>query len=99
MENFRKINGYKGYFEQFCKELLYFGHYKNFTLMATIEFDGVVLISVGNMAKNQDLTENEIEEIMKELGFENRKYDTWNFSSLFRLKTKYFKITETEGSN
>lgn len=98
--NFRKIEGYKEYFEQFCKKLLYFGHYKNFTLMATIEFDDKTLISIGNMSPHDELSQAEIDEIMKKLGFENIKYKTWDFKRLFRNKTKYFElIPSNKGSN
>lgn len=90
--NFIRKTGMEEFCEQFSKKLLFFGYYKNYTLIATIEFDNKILISVGNKGDNIELAELEINEIMQELELQNKKYKTWKREVMGGVMTQFFEL-------
>lgn len=90
--NFIRKTGMEEFYKQFSKKLLFFGYYKNYTLIATIEFDNKILISVGNEGDNIELTELEITEIMQELELQNKNYKTWKREVIKGVLTQFFEL-------
>lgn len=89
--NFKKNLTVPAFFDR--GNLLFYGWYKNYSCIATVEDDGTY-ISLSAGAKHVVLTENEVQEILEK--FNISAYDTWEIESPLgnNYKTRYFKSKE-----
>ncbi|WP_303189308.1 hypothetical protein [Fusobacterium ulcerans] len=90
--NFIRKTGMEEFYKRFSKKLLFYGNYKNYTLIATIELNNKILISVGNMGDNIELAELEINEIMQELELQNKSYKTWKKEIIKGITAQFFEL-------
>lgn len=89
--NFKKVEAPE-FLVVMSKKILFYGKYKEYPLVATIEENEETLISLSNKKGSFNLSDDEIFEIMKKLNLENYIYETWEAKSSFGHTTRYFKI-------
>lgn len=89
--NFKKVE-VPEFLVAMSKKILFYGKYKEYPLVATIEENEETLISLSNKKGSFNLSDDEILEIMKKLNLENYIYETWEAKSPFGHTTRYFKI-------
>lgn len=89
--NFKKVEAPE-FLAALSKEVLFYGRYKEYPLVATIEKNEEILISLSSKKESFNLSDDEILEIMKKLGLENYVYEIWEYQSPLGHTTRYFKV-------
>lgn len=89
--NFKKVEAPE-FLVVMSKKILFYGKYKEYPLVATIEENEETLISLSSKKESFNLSDDEILEIMKKLGLENYVYETWEYQSPLGHTTRYFKV-------
>ena len=80
--NFKKVEAPE-FLVAMSKEILFYGKYKEYPLVATIEENEETIISLSSKKESFNLSDDEILEIMKKLNLENYIYETWEAKSPF----------------